>query len=911
MAAIDPKKLLNAGGDGNIVKAEPKMFLVPTSYTRRVDTVDLSKPDNEENVDEETSSVIEDIKVIRKSVVKIETILKKSIKLNTKKLEISRKNLERKKRENQESKLEKKKEKKEKFGGIPLPKIGFFDKIKNFIGSILLGWLALQLVDHLPKLKPLLKSLGFVHDFLNDFIFGISEKLISFIEIGYDVVKKVEDTTESIFGKEAKKKFKEFESNFTKFMNLALIVGMSTMGGVDPFEGKGKFNGPQRVGFDRSGRRVSTRAQQRYLGRYGDKKFAQRFGNKNLNRLDKLARKATGIDGRVGGKAVDPLAGMMQRGVTKVAGKRAGAIAGKVPLVGPLIDFGIRTLIFKEPLGKAAAGAVGAGVGQALGTWIGGAIGGVAGSVVPIVGNLIGASAGAAIGGILGGLIGDQLGVSLYNVISGSAGKGTPIEKKEDGGKVGSNAERRERERKMAQRAARGQIDTFNPPQAKPGKNSGQGFLQKIWGGIVNQRDLFREKIDIVLKTSKSLKKRNNSIISKIMGLGVDLLLGQVPDSSSASKIAKHLIGFFDLAMPAPAYAMQRLLAKFEGGGQIEFNEKLESEKRKKELTRKIASSIKSASVAQSKDSLNVAKRSFLSPLFGVVRGIRNIFGGGAAPAVADPKVIADAKAFRAAYPLPKGTPTSSINPYEWQMRENEMLHQAGIGNDPKIDWVHMPGSHHYNNTAIDIPVNSRANADKVMNWWKSKGYGVLDEYESGGHIHVYWDKAPASRPGATPPPRGAISPTAVTPTGKATTQGEISWYGPGFIGNRTASGEVFTGKEMTAAHKTLPFGTLIRITWKGKSIVVRVNDRGPFIPGRVLDLSPAAADALGMKGSGVANGAKIEIVEQKKASTPARIGPNARASLDTLNTLKTAAAYEKNSTVIAVIEKEVPVPIG
>ena len=80
---------------------------------------------------------------------------------------------------------------------------------------------------------------------------------------------------------------------------------------------------------------------------------------------------------------------------------------------------------------------------------------------------------------------------------------------------------------------------------------------------------------------------------------------------------------------------------------------------------------------------------------------------------------------------------------------------------------------------------------------------------------------------------------------------GRASWYGPGFDGNRTASGEIFDQWALTAAHRTLPFGTRLRVTntANGRSVVVRVNDRGPFVSGRVLDLSRAAADALGFSG--------------------------------------------------------------
>lgn len=78
------------------------------------------------------------------------------------------------------------------------------------------------------------------------------------------------------------------------------------------------------------------------------------------------------------------------------------------------------------------------------------------------------------------------------------------------------------------------------------------------------------------------------------------------------------------------------------------------------------------------------------------------------------------------------------------------------------------------------------------------------------------------------------------------------SYYGAE-SGNRTANGERFTGRAMTAAHRTLPFGTKLRVTYQGRSVVVRVNDRGPYIRGRSLDLSTAAARKLGMIRAGVA----------------------------------------------------------
>lgn len=84
---------------------------------------------------------------------------------------------------------------------------------------------------------------------------------------------------------------------------------------------------------------------------------------------------------------------------------------------------------------------------------------------------------------------------------------------------------------------------------------------------------------------------------------------------------------------------------------------------------------------------------------------------------------------------------------------------------------------------------------------------------------------------------------------------GAASWYGPGFQGRSTASGEPFDMNDYTAAHRSLPFGTELLVTSldTGLSVIVRVNDRGPFVSGRELDLSRAAASAIGLLGFGVA----------------------------------------------------------
>jgi len=94
----------------------------------------------------------------------------------------------------------------------------------------------------------------------------------------------------------------------------------------------------------------------------------------------------------------------------------------------------------------------------------------------------------------------------------------------------------------------------------------------------------------------------------------------------------------------------------------------------------------------------------------------------------------------------------------------------------------------------------------------------------------------------------------------KTASHGVASFYTEG---TKTASGEKFDTMEMTAAHPTLPFGTKLRVTnvASGQSVTVRVNDRGPYVPGRVVDVSYSAADALGMVGKGVAK-VKLDVVQ-------------------------------------------------
>ncbi len=113
-------------------------------------------------------------------------------------------------------------------------------------------------------------------------------------------------------------------------------------------------------------------------------------------------------------------------------------------------------------------------------------------------------------------------------------------------------------------------------------------------------------------------------------------------------------------------------------------------------------------------------------------------------------------------------------------------------------------------------------------------------------------DAKPAPEP--TPTPKPSENPKDEAKKGK-TEKGLASWYGEPYHGRRTASGEIYDMHEMTAAHRTLPFGTMVKVERRdtGADVKVRVNDRGPFIKGRIIDLSFAAAKKINLDIDGVA----------------------------------------------------------
>jgi len=138
---------------------------------------------------------------------------------------------------------------------------------------------------------------------------------------------------------------------------------------------------------------------------------------------------------------------------------------------------------------------------------------------------------------------------------------------------------------------------------------------------------------------------------------------------------------------------------------------------------------------------------------------------------------------------------------------------------------------------------------------------------------------------------------------------GIASWYGPGFHGKKTANGEIFNRNELTAAHRTLQMPSIVRVTnlENGRSIVVRINDRGPFAHGRIVDLSEKAADLLGMKTKGTAK-VRLDVLEEESrtVANAAKRGLSTRGSELALNNAQYRRhKFEKNDRTGSVPWKQ------
>ena len=175
----------------------------------------------------------------------------------------------------------------------------------------------------------------------------------------------------------------------------------------------------------------------------------------------------------------------------------------------------------------------------------------------------------------------------------------------------------------------------------------------------------------------------------------------------------------------------------------------------------------------------------------------------------------------------------------------------AGTGFVPSVTAaarVSAPGHGNVEAEALVLPaVDVQPKAESIR---QPSGLDVVETLAAGTRTPTAIKPVVAPRPRA-PRPVESAQPAAAAPSGDGWQSAKVSWYGPGFYGNTMAGGGTLEPGSMVVAHRSLPFGTVIEFSYKGATCVAVVADRGPYAGGRVFDLGPGTAGALGFSGVG------------------------------------------------------------
>ena len=392
----------DGGGGGSAIVARPSSSIVP-------------KPD-------ESSAIVKVPKAkrtyvrlgmeghlinIRDNVTAIDDYLKGTIAAQKKEIEDKKKQGSEQRRAKQEQKLEKpKKNQKFNMKGMKMPKTGILDGIFNFIANVLMGMLVLKLMEFGEAIEKsgVLQFIGKAADFVLKFGGKLLDGLMSFIDKAYQLYDGLGDKVAEVFGEDGRKAFDDFSSTLNKVLNATIsvaLVAAALSGGmgkipVDKQAIKQLKNVPGKT------LKQKKKLIRRFASRYGRRAAERKFGKAAVQQLG----------GRFARSAATNLARRTAVGVIGKAGTRqflrtmknyVSPVVKRIPLIGALIDFALNYFVFKEPIGRAAFMAIGAG----LGTWVGGLLG--TAIPIPLVGTAIGAFLGAAGGDILGGAIYDMI----------------------------------------------------------------------------------------------------------------------------------------------------------------------------------------------------------------------------------------------------------------------------------------------------------------------------------------------------------------------------------------------------------------------------------------------------------------------------------------------------------------------
>ena len=521
----------------------PKLSSAKINSTKLLPGTSISeKKISTQKLQEESISLLKsDLFIIKKQVFKVRDLIQTSTLIKQSELEKKRKSTEKKGAEEQENKLEAKPEKKEGKLKMPsAPKLGFLDRIKNFLFSVLLGYISIKLLPHLPKLVGIVSIIGNVMEFMIDLGGNILDKVVTFIDWGYKAIDATRGFMKSFGGDFSLKIFDTFTGAVSGVIDAAIIaaIALSTqgMGG-----GGGPGGGRPRVGGKGAGR-VDPGVARRYAERFGRDAALKKFGKEGLGKLGgKYARSGATNLARKG------LVGLAGKGGAKAVLGFAKPFLKRLPIIGALIDFGLSVALGEDP-GRAAFKAIGAGL---LG-FVGAAIGG------PF----------AILTGLAGGAAGDWAGGALYDAFFGgkkpkaqkpqavkAAGGGpAPVTR---GNKIVGGAVKRTISRRPVKRGVKVQVTKVKPGGSIGGKKKIEKIFPEVptkdKGKNVNPLGYMQSSYNIATKTPS---------FGALFALPLKAQLGEKPSSVDYMKAAEELSGWMQNTF--------RGTAGYAGGGKVE-----------------------------------------------------------------------------------------------------------------------------------------------------------------------------------------------------------------------------------------------------------------------------------------------------------------------------------------------------
>ena len=504
---------------------------------------------------------------IEKKVINIDNLLKDFLSIQKNKFKQQSKGQEEKTRQNREKELEKnvKKPSGVKLPEISKPKLGLFDWIKNFISNVILGFIAIRLIDQLPQLAKLIPIINGVMNFIIDWGGKLLNGLVTFIDWGYKAVDASRGFVSNVFGESGVKAFDNFANKFNDVIKYSLIAAMlissagdDIIGGFGGGSGGGNRqrgagpNGAFRETGGRGGQyqgltysrildekgikhtldQSDNAIMKRYFQKYGKDAFINRFGEEGLKRLPGGMQRGILQKG-----ARSAFAGVLGKGGAKQVLKFVRPFTKRLPIIGGLLDFGL-SIALGESIGRAAF--------KAIGATLLGAVGTAVGSVVPIAGNLIGGIAGAALG--------DWAGGALYDLFFGNKNNNTKTTKPEQkiekydeggvtrGGKYISSTPQRTIKKKKITRSISPPTSSLEPGRSVGGNSklktdSSKTVIETYYPNSINENEV--KPYQYLHSSHKNISKI--SYLGSLFGLVTKSILGDRPSPIDYLNVSEGL----------------------------------------------------------------------------------------------------------------------------------------------------------------------------------------------------------------------------------------------------------------------------------------------------------------------------------------------------------------------------------